>query len=423
MHHKRGTTRHHPIWLGLGAGGPIFMAYLMIYLLVSIGDAVMSYSAPVFIEQHVNSTLLMGLVLGFSSFVGILCDLLFAQWFGGKSFKFFFFWTLILAFVFPTVIVFLPPFIAFFLLAMAAWGIYYELMHFSHFHFINSVIARDNHALAWGLLESIRAAAYLVGPLLAVLLIDRHVDGPFLGAIGFVSAALMGFLIFLKANRSRFAHAPAQQERRSLVKEFRIWTSFMRRIWPLFLFLVTLGFVDATFWSVGTVLSEELRQTSFIGGLLLAAYTLPSLFVASLASVAARPFGKKRAALLAAMVSGAFLFFVGFSQSPLLVVALVLLFSLFFSLTFPEVYATFEDYVARLKEHGNDMIGLQGAAVSFSYIIGPILAGATASVFGNRGSFTLAGGLLIAVSLLCLLVIPRKIPMPQSDLEQLDGVA
>lgn len=420
MHHKRGLTRHHPVWLGLGVGGPIFLAYLMIYSLVSIGDAVMSYSAPVFIEQHVNSTLLMGLVLGFSSFVGILCDVLFAQWFGGKSFQFFFFWTLILAFVFPSVIIFLPPLVAFFLLAMAAWGIYYELMHFSHFHFIDTVVPGKHHALAWGLLESSRAGAYFVGPLLAVLLIDRHVDGPFLGAIGFISAALMGFLIFLKANRHRLTHKPAVRERHSLGKEMRIWAAFMSRVWPLFLFLVTLGFVDATFWSVGTVLSEELRQTSFVGGLLLSAYTLPSLFVATLAALAARPFGKKRAALLAAIVSGIFLVAIGFFQSPTIIIALVLGFSLFFSLTFPEVYATFEDYVSRLKEFGNDMVGLQSSAVSLSYIIGPIFAGGTAAIFGNRGSFTLAGGLLIMVALLCLLVIPRKIPMPQADLEQID---
>ncbi len=410
--------RHHLLWLGLGNGTKLFLAYTSIVFLVGTGDAILSYAAPVHIESHVNSTLLMGLILGFSSLVGIMCDLLFARIFRGKSFRHFLGWLFVVAFVFPATILLLPPLPAFFLLAMAAWGIYYELLHFSHFHLIESVVKRSDHALAWGVLESFRSAAYFIGPFLAGWLIDRHVDAPFYGSIGFFSAGLVGFLFFLKATRAHHAPAAVKKVEKSegFVKEFRVWGALLRRVWPLFLFLVVCGFVDATFWSVGTLFAESLRAESAIGNLLFPAYTLPSLFIGLVVAPAARLLGKKRAALLAAAAAGVFLTLVGFVAAALPVVVLVFLFSLFFSLTFPEIYATFEDYVTRLGELGDDLVGLEGSAVSLAYIVGPILAGAIASVFGNGGSFAVAGVGLILVSLLGLAVVPRKIKMPQEQL-------
>lgn len=419
-----GDARHHLLWLGLGRGTKLFLAYALIVFLVGTGDAILSYAAPVHIESYVNSTLLMGLILGFSSLIGILCDLLFARIFRGKSFRDFLRWLFVVAFVFPATILFLPPLPAFFLLAMAAWGIYYELLHFSHFHLIETVVKRSDHALAWGVLESFRSAAYFIGPFLAGWLIDRHASAPFYGSIGFFSAALVGFLFFLKATRAHQAAAPVKTEAKpaeNLATEFKIWGTLLRRVWPLFLFLVVCGFVDATFWSVGTLFAESLREGSVWGNLLFPAYTLPSLFIGLIVAPAARPLGKKRAALLAAAVAGVFLSLVGFVAAALPVIILVFLFSLFFSLTFPEIYATFEDYVTRLGELGDDLVGLEGSAVSLAYIVGPIAAGAIAAVFGNSGAFAVAGGALILVSLLGLAVVPRKIKMPQEELARIVG--
>lgn len=422
-HPQRHLIRHHVRWLVLGKGTKLFLAYLVMIFLVGTGDAILSYSVPVHIESYVNSTFLMGLILGFSSLVGIACDLLFAKLFRGRTYRSFLVWMFVVAFLFPSIILFLPPLPAFFLLAMAAWGIYYELLHFSHFHVIESVVDREDHVLAWGMLESFRAAAYLIGPLLAAWLIDRHVSAPFYGSVGFYSAALVGFLLFLKATR---AHgAPARQPNfpaiESLRTEFKVWGVLMRRVWPLFLLLLVCGFVDATFWSVGTLFAENLRQESAVGSLLFPAYTIPALFIGLLAAPAARPLGKKRAALLAAVAAGILLTLVGFTQAALPAVLLVFFFSLFFSLTFPEIYATFEDYVTRLGDHGDDLVGLEGSAVSLSYIIGPILAGGIASAFGNRGAFSVAGIALVLIALLGLAVVPRKIKLPQQALAQASG--
>jgi MFS family permease len=410
--------------LSLGNGTKLLLAYSLIVFLVGTGDAILSYAAPVHIESYVNSTLLMGLILGFSSLVGIICDLLFAKIFRGKSFREFLGWLFVVAFIFPAVILFLPPLPAFFLLAMAAWGIYYELLHFSHFHLIETVVKRSDHALAWGVLESFRAAAYLIGPFLAGWLIDRHTDAPFYGSIGFFSAALVGFLFFLKATRAHQTPVQVKTEAKKtegLAMEFKVWAALLRRVWPLFLFMVVCGFVDATFWSVGTLFAESLREGSAVGNLLFPAYTLPSLFVGLVVAPAARPLGKKRAALLAAIAAGVLLTLVGFVAAALPVVILVFLFSLFFSLTFPEIYATFEDYVTRLGDLGDDLVGLEGSAVSLAYIIGPILAGAIASVFGNGGAFAVAGLALVSVALFGLAVVPRKIRMPQEELAAIVG--
>ena len=412
--------RHHLLWLGTSSAATLLLSYSLITFLIGTGDAILSYVAPVFIESFVGNSFFMGLILGFSSLVGILCDLGFAQLLHGRSYRFFLFWTFIVAFLFPSLFIFLPPWIGIFLLAMAAWGIYYELLHFSHFHFVNAAVKREDHALAWGMIESFRSAAYLLGPLIATQLLDSAFHVPFLSSIGFFASAFFGFFLFIKMQKARAASSQTElPRRRSLVGEMRIWGTFMRRVWPLFLFLTVCGFVDATFWSVGTLLSEEIRSYSVFGGFLLTAYMLPSTFVGFVAGPAAQRFGKKRAALYSAVVAGVILALAGFVHHPFFLLVMIFLFALFFALTFPEIFAAFEDYVERLGEFGNDMVGLQASAISFSYIVGPIGAGAIAAVFGNRGSFVFAGVLLVAVSVMALLVLPRKVRMPQAELEAL----
>lgn len=84
----------------------------------------------------------------------------------------------------------------------------------------------------------------------------------------------------------------------------------------------------------------------------------------------------------------------------------------------PEVQATFENYVARLGNNSIDMVGLQASASSLAYIIGPIVTGTLAVLVGNQNTFAILGAILACVSLTMLIIVPRKIKMPQSELKQ-----
>ncbi|HKY73957.1 MAG TPA: MFS transporter [Patescibacteria group bacterium] len=397
---------------------PIIM-YSLILFLVSLGDAIMSYIAPIEVEAHVSNTFVMGLVLATSSGLGFVCDFLFGEWFRGKSYAFFLASMFTFAFLFPLSFILAPPIVSAFLFAMAAWGIYFELIQFSNFHFINTYVEREDHASSWGILESLISLAYFLGPLFATFLIDRHVDGPYYGALGFFTTGLFGFLLFWRAHRtrSRASTADTTTSKRSRFHEIKIWAILWKKIWPLYIFFFTAVLVDSTFWTVGALLSEDLRQQHPLGGLLLPAATLPSLFIGLFAGKLAHQFGKKRAAFFAGSCAGLILAVAGILQNVPLLIGTVLLFAVFHSVSRPEISATFEDYISRLGKTSNDLIGLQNSAASLAWVIGPIISGAFASWIGNSATLSVVGIIMFVVAVMALVVVPRKIQMPQKELE------
>ena len=63
--------------------------FSLIMFLVSLSDGIMSYVAPIYIEKFVSSSFVMGLIISFSSLIGIVCDFLFSKWFPDKPYTFF----------------------------------------------------------------------------------------------------------------------------------------------------------------------------------------------------------------------------------------------------------------------------------------------------------------------------------------------
>lgn len=393
------------------------ISFSLIIFLVSVGDAIMSYLSPIYIEKHVSNTLIMGLVISFSSLVGFLFDLYIPKLFSGKGYSFFSWVTIIAAIMFPVFFILFPPVIAVFLLGMAAWGIYYEFLHFSQFHFISRFLPVNQFARGWGILTAFKSAAYLVGPLIAVLVIPKGFDLSFSSAFLFFTAASLALWIFNRAipkkNPSPFTIAPTKLPISHVIK---VWSILWKKIWPLYIFLFFLSVIDSTFWTIGTILSETLRADSFIGGLLLPAYSLPALFISLFAQKVAGPVGKKRAAFITAAIAGVILLPIGFISSAPVLVAIVFFASLFLSLSFPEIFAVFEDYVKRLGRSGDEMIGLQSSAVSLSYILGPVIIGALADWLGPQMTFTIVGLILVLISLLAIIIVPRKIRLPEAQI-------
>lgn len=395
--------------------------YGTLLFLISLGDAMMSYTVPIFLEKNLGNSLGMGLTLAFSSLAGIAVDIVLGEWFGHKKYKFFLGWVLITAVSFPITLLVLPPIVPFFLASMVIWGIYYELIQFADYNFIKAFIERKQHAQAWGIILSFQSCAYLLGPLIAEFLIDKNIKLPFWGTIGFLLAAFLGFLIFLQLfSKKSAAKEVSTREKKTVYHEFSIWWVLFKAVWPLWIFRFALNLVDSTFWTVGPLFSEQLRLFHYYGGFFLTVYTLPAVLVVLLAGKLAKPFGKKRAAFLAGLFDGIILLFVGFTQSVFLLLFLILISSSFCAIASPEISATYEDYLKRLGVRGGRLIGLNLLSMNFAYVVGPILSGGLAAFIGNQKTFTLMGGILFLVSLLALLVTPRKIRLPQQELERLE---
>ncbi|MFA6420596.1 MAG: MFS transporter, partial [Patescibacteria group bacterium] len=168
-----------PFYTGLPDHIKRLLNYGVILFLLGVGDAIMSYYAPIYIENTVKNGFLMGLILAVSSLVGVVSDFLLSRISKERSFRIFFISAIVGGILFPISLLFFPPWIPILLFAMTAWGIYYELIGFSNFVFVKEHIPHDKYPTAWGIIETLKASAYFIGPILAIFLIDKGPHAPF----------------------------------------------------------------------------------------------------------------------------------------------------------------------------------------------------------------------------------------------------
>lgn len=392
------------------------LIYSTVLLFLGLGDAIMSYYSPVYINQYVSNEFILGLIIATSSMFGLGCDILFGELFKSKSHHFFLVRAVLVALLFALSFIFFPPRLAVFIVSMALWGIYYELILFSDFNYINHALDHPHHSLGWSIIKTFTGVAYLIGPLLAGYLFNLQTDLPPLGALFMFFVAIVLLLLFRRQlNRRSQTPFNPNQPKLHLGHEFKLWRLLLPKLWPVLLFVFILTAMDATFWTVGSLLAEEMDQ----GGLLIAAYMLPSLFAGYLSAQLSPRFGKKRTAFVSGLICGLLFVASGFLNQTLLFILFVFIASVFQGMAMPEIFGAVEDYLERLGPRANALVGLENSTTSLAFIIGPILAGIIATLTGDRLVFAFMGGLITIISFIALLVVPRKIRLPQSAIAQI----
>jgi len=394
------------------------LSFSIIFFIFSLGDAIISYASPIQLENSLGNSIYMGIILGSSSIFGILADIFIGEWFRGKKYSFFAFWMFIIAFCFPLLLLFAPKTVIFFVLAMAVWGIYYELIQFSNFHYINQYTQRQNYTFAWSLLSTMKSLGYTLGPVIAGFLITRDINDTFFATLGLYLLSFFAMLLFFRTQRKPH-HKKSVEElptKRSILHEIKVWGILGKRIWPLLLFLLLLILVDSAFWSIGTVLSEEFKSAGMPGELFITIYTVPTLFVGLVTTQIAQKMGKKRGLFWAGLLSAIPLMLIGLNISFWFLLGLIFISGIFDAIAYPLLNATYADYIERLGDRGNDIIALQNSVTNISYIFGPIISGLLAELVGFRNTFVIMGIVLFIVSVISLIITPRKIKMPQTEL-------
>lgn len=397
------------------------VTYAIIYFLLALGDSFMSYGSPVIISEHVQNSLVFGLILSSSSMFGLFFDLFSTKFWPNAPYTKFLRLTFIATMAFPLTYLILPKSIPVLVLGMAFWGAYYEFRSFSTYGFIKRHVSKSEHTKAWATVNAFSAMAYLIGPLMVLSLIDMsemHVTGAAL--IVFIMAALVHKITkpFLKDHK--------QDEdtqvliRRSNIEQLKIVITLFKSVWHLFIYTFALYLIDSAFWSIGILFSEELRGTDRVGGLFIALYMLPSVFTAFIAPRIPSIFSKKRLSFTAGAIAGIVLIAMASVRETNSILFTVLLMAIFYDISLVLNLAVFEDYVSRLGKFANDMAGINQAAISLAYIVGPILWGYLAQVLGYHKAFALSGVLLASVCLACLAAVPRKVKMPQVTLSHIE---
>jgi MFS family permease len=386
---------------------------------VSFGDAIMSYVTPVLIEDSLKDPFLVGIVISLSSLFGIFFDFYVGDKLSNKNYNFFIKWTIIIAFLFPLIFLFLPRITVFFVLAMIVWSIYYELRNYSKYNFVHNFVAKNEHTLAFSLTNTFQWVAYALGPLTAVYLLDKHVNSPLITAASVILVAALYYALISKHIRKHNLDIPVVFRHKSIKKELKLLNVLIKSTWPLLLFNFAVVLVDVSFWTTGILFAETLRSNDALGGFFMTVYGIPALYVGFLVPLMFKHTGKKKNAYLLGITAGIFVLLLGLVTSTVIILLAVLLLSTCVSACVILLDAVFEDYVARLKDEGNDLISISSMSTNLSYTIGPIILGFIAGRFNYESTFVFTGTLLVIVSIISLAFTPPKIRMPNRDLDNI----
>ncbi len=400
-----------------------FLLFAIMLFFLFFADAIMTYYVPVAIEGAVGSSTKMGLVLATSSLVGMVIDFSFAQFFSQKKALFFQLILFLCVFFFPLSF-FLSHSVLTFVLAMAWWGVSYEAMTFTTYHAIHEAVGRSAHAWAWGIVAILKNVSLVIGPLIASSALAYSLAFPLSIAI-FCNAiaALIFFALYLLNSHRLFAQNSQEltptPARRTLSETIAIWKALDQILWPLLAFLALFFLFDSAVFTIGPILTERLKQQQELGGVFVSLYGIPGIFVGFFLSGVGKRFGKKKAAFVSGILGGFCAVLIGVSHVLLFMLIAMFFASLWLSVMEPLLLAVFEDLVARGESVANDLISFTALTSSFGYVVGPVLNGVMADLWGELSVFMIWGALLCGFGVWLLLTFPRKVRLPQAQIQHI----
>jgi len=398
-----------PVWTKL-------LTFSLILFFIRLSDSIIAFWAPNQIQNSLNNPIIMGAIISFQSLVGFASDLVFPKIFKTVHTRRLFFWAILISALTSVALASstLKPIIAIFIVTMTLWGIYYELVNFANFQFMSTSIPGNMRAAAWGFTGIFVNLAYFLGPFIATKLLSSGILITQGTIIIFLVAALIILSVGKKKNETSetvdFGSA-------NPLLELKHWATLSKAVWPALTIGLLLGFIDATFYTVGAVWTEKLSLVNPWGVWFLPLYLLPSICLGIPLSNWRIENGKKKLAEKFLGVAGVFFILIGINSSIQWQLAMVALAASAVAVCYPLLEGVYTDILTRMGSEKKDMIGLTGSALNISYIIWPVFAGLISARVGERMTFSWLGVIILVSSLILLLVTPRKIKLPQTEIK------
>ncbi|MFA5871362.1 MAG: MFS transporter [Parcubacteria group bacterium] len=366
-------------------------------------DGIMSFIAPIAITQAGFSNTAMGIIIGSSSISGALFDFFICRIVKNFFFRRLFLIMFAICFVFPLILSQAKT-IWIFLIAMAIWGVYYDLFNFGVFDFVGRFTKEDEHASSFGVVSVFRSLAEIIAPLVAGLVIIEFVDWKAY-SIGWIFL-LIAFLLFMSLlfyNKNKFKVSKKNEvcRNKKILIELRLWRKVGRTIFPVLILTMFLYIVDAFFWTIGPIFSEGLGLEQF-GGILLVAYSIPTLMVGWFVGSLTRKMGKKKTAYLGLLIGSLALVGFSFGSGPIIPIVITFIAAFFLDFAFPAINGAYADYINETPVVEGEIESLEDFFNNIGYIVGPIIAGLLADLVGFSEAFSVLGlaGALLSIILL-----------------------
>ncbi|MCC6711533.1 MAG: hypothetical protein IT416_04265 [Candidatus Pacebacteria bacterium] len=394
--------------------------FILTLTTIFFADAVLAFWLPTYLQNTFSSALIMGIIISFSSVVGIITDFFFPQIFPEisekKTLKFTLFFQSI--FVGLLILSLQFPYWWVFILAVAAWGIYFEFLAFSSKIFVSDHVAKQAYTNVWAEISLGKSFAYLTGPIVASILIANNNFSVLMASFFAILTAQL-LLSFFKDKKVEIETkiTPENEEINLEPKmELNHWWTLTKKIWPIILLSYTITTIDATFWTSGTVLTEKIIGDFPLAIFLMPLYMAPMILAQIILIKSGINQEKERKATILLLINSILLFI--FGQSPVGINLLIMVFfiGLNTALSFPIVESLYSELEERMGIHKKHLISLSSSTYSLAYILAPISAGLLSQLFGEQKTFSYLGIFVCLISLFILIFNKKKIIIPQQEI-------
>lgn len=391
----------------------LYLFGLCIFFLI-VFDGIVAYMLPVLMDKRGLSTSAIGLIISTSSIVGAIVDFLLARFLKSVRLRRLFL-SLFLVSATCSIVVWQASTVSMFLMAMALWGIYFDLYIFGTFDFVARYTKPSEHASSFGFLQMCASMGGLVAPLLATsaFLIE---GGGRQFYIAWGALALSALCFFILSTRLKNTHEHTEKSdvrRKTFMHELRLWKNIGTCIRSPLVMTLSLHLFNGLFWTLAPL--YPVNDVPYFNAGLLVAYGLPILLVGWFVGPITRHLGKKRTAFGSLLMGSLILSLVASIQNPLAILLCVFLASSFFGLAWPAISGAYADYISETPQKEEEIEGVQDFFGNGGYIVGPIAAGLLADIVGIPTTFTLFGIFGAVVGATLLATGNRSITIPSGS--------
>ncbi len=394
---------------------------LVLTIIWESADTAFTYVLPVILQERFNDLTLLGIVVSLGAVASICIDLLTGWKFARKHYRFFYF-TGFLASLTISVLANFPGLLVFTIMSVLC-GIYYELFFFGTEDFIAEEVDYQDHTKASSLVVLAMTLSALFIPVFISDAINNGEYGSSFWTFNIlIILALSTFLIYTIGKRKDHPEPQPRVKRISLLVELRVWKLLSRDSGIYLFLLIFMSVQDAFFWTLGAIFAVQYSTVNNYSQLLIPLYMLPGLITGLVAGRLQSRGTKERLSLVLFAISGAVLALFYLTDDVPLLLVMTFITSFFSTLSYNYLDSLFNDFVSRLKEDGNYMLGLRGVASDVAYVIGPIIAGFIAQNVGVRNSFGFIGLLTGILGTAIFLFHPHKVRIEEQKVEALEQI-
>lgn len=394
---------------GTGDWKILYIVSIMLFFW-AICDSIMSFVAPLIIVEHGISATVMGIIIGSSSIAGAFLDFFLCRLLPNTNFRRVFAGTIIVSAFFP-LFMWKGTTIWMFLMAMAAWGLYYDFYRIGTYDFVSRLSSKVDYSTYFGQIQVFIALGVLLAPFIAEFLIDGTVGAsPIIAALIFLGFAGAMYVLLLRETRG-VKHYTEVRPRPSvgLLRELRIWRKLEKKIFPVLLVSLTLSMMNAFYWTIGPLFANSLTGLGHFSGLFLASFLAPSLIVGWFIGRITARYEQKKTAVVALFTGSLILLTLGFVANEFLLVAINFIASIFITAAYPAIDGAYTNFIAEAKEIETEIETIEDSSVNLGWVIGPVLAGVISDMVGYQFTFVVLGALGTLIAIWVWRIMPRTL--------------